>query len=91
MEEIKLPSSINSIGESAFNKCKIKRIFISLDRNQIIPYTKDKFPTVDETVFKIPQGETENYFHKDYPLDRLEEEDLFTNIRNYNSNYYDWR
>lgn len=74
LEEIKLPASINSIGASAFERCKIEKYKLAWTGNQIIPYNKNKFPIIDETVFNIPLGETENYIAKNYPADRLVEE-----------------
>ena len=73
LEEITLPDSINSIGASAFERCKIKEYNLSWVENQIIPYNKNRFPVIDETVFKIPVGETDNYVAKNYPADRLVE------------------
>ena len=73
IEEIRLPRSINYIGSSVFDKCKIKKYKLSWIENEIIPYTANRFPIIDETIFKIPYGETANYIAKNYPSDRLEE------------------
>lgn len=73
IEEIKLPRSINYIGSSVFDKCKIKTYKLSWTGNEIMPYTANRFPIIDETIFKIPYGETANYIAKNYPSDRLEE------------------
>ena len=73
IEEIKLPHSINYIGSSVFDKCKIKKYKLSWIENEIIPYTVNRFPIIDETIFEIPYGETANYIAKNYPVDRLEE------------------
>ncbi len=73
IEEIKLPSSINSIGSYAFNGTKIKKYKLGWTGNQIIPYNKNTFPIIDETVFNIPSGETANYIAKNYPAERLVE------------------
>lgn len=77
LEEIKLPASINSIGANAFYKCKIKKYELAWKGNEIIPYNKNKFPVIDETIFKIPAGETENYIAKNYPADRLDAENVY--------------
>ena len=77
LEEIKLPASINSIGANAFGQCKIEKYELAWTGNQIIPYNKNKFPVIDETVFKIPAGETENYIAKNYPAYRLDEENVY--------------
>lgn len=74
IEEIKLPSSINSIGRYAFDRCKIKKYKLAWTGNEIIPYNKNTFPIINETVFKIPSGETANYIAKNYPAERLDEE-----------------
>ena len=74
LEEIKLPSSINNIEVSAFKKCKIKEYKLDWRENQIIPFNYNTFPIIDETVFNIPIGETENYIAKNYPAERLVEE-----------------
>lgn len=73
IEEIQLPHSINYIGSSVFDKCKIKKYKLSWISNEIIPYTANRFPIIDETIFEIPYGETANYIAKNYPSDRLEE------------------
>lgn len=73
IEEIQLPHSINYIGSSVFDKCKIKKYILLWTGNEIIPYTASRFPIIDETIFKIPHGETANYIAKKYPSDRLEE------------------
>lgn len=73
IEEIQLPRSINYIGASVFDKCKIKKYKLSWIGNEIMPYTASRFPIIDETIFKIPYGETANYIAKNYPSDRLEE------------------
>lgn len=73
IEEIQLPRSINYIGASVFEKCKIKKYKLSWIGNEIIPYTANRFPMIDETIFEIPYGETANYIAKNYPSDRLEE------------------
>ena len=77
LEEITLPASINSIGAFAFEKCNIKEYNLSWIENQIIPYNKNKFPIIDKTVFKIPSGERDNYIAKNYPADRLVEEENY--------------
>lgn len=73
IEEIQLPRSINYIGASVFDKCKIKKYKLLWTGNEIMPYTASRFPIIDETIFKIPYGETANYIAKNYPSDRLEE------------------
>ena len=73
IEEIQLPRSINYIGASVFDKCNIKKYKLLWTGNEIIPYTASRFPIIDETIFKIPYGETANYIAKNYPSDRLEE------------------
>ena len=73
IEEIQLPRSINYIGSSVFEKCKIKTYKLSWIGNEIMPYTANRFPIIDETIFEIPYGETANYIAKNYPSDRLEE------------------
>lgn len=74
LEEITLPRSINSIGAYAFDRCKIETYKLKWIENEIIPYTANRFPVIDETVFIIPYGETANYVAKNYPADRLEED-----------------
>ena len=73
IEKIQLPRSINYIGASVFDKCNIKKYKLLWTGNEIIPYTASRFPIIDETIFKIPYGETANYIAKNYPSDRLEE------------------
>lgn len=73
IEEIQLPRSINYIGASVFDKCNIKKYKLLWTGNEIMPYTASRFPIIDETIFKIPYGETANYIAKNYPSDRLEE------------------
>ena len=73
IEKIKLPSTINSIGASCFNRCKIQEYELSWAGNEIIPYNKNKFPVIEETVFRIPPGESANYIAKNYPEERLVE------------------
>ena len=74
IEKIKLPASINSIGTSAFARCKIKTYELGWKDNEIISYNKNKFPVINETIFKIPSGEKDNYVAKNYPAERLVEE-----------------
>ena len=74
LTSITLPNSVTSLEDRCFYGCpSLIDYQLYWTGNGIITYDSDKMPNNTNTIFTIPQGETNNYISKNYPSTKLHE------------------